>query len=81
MANTLPPSSLNDQIVKAEEGTQEAHVSWAHAMCSRLAADPQLVLPSRMYQEAGGTPTTDQIHAYLAGLISRDPAAYLERWA
>lgn len=52
----------------------------AAACTSRLAGlHPSVALPSRLFQH--GDPSHQQTEDYLADLIYRDPASFLERWA
>ena len=54
----------------------------------RLALEPELPLPSSLYQHSAARPTgalaSPPHHAvlqYLQRLLAKDPAAFLERWA
>lgn len=49
------------------------------SVCTRLSALSDLVLPTRMYQDHGGVPSADQVVSHLTGLLSRDPASFLEK--
>ncbi len=56
------------------------------AITERLALEPELALPSSLYQQSAETqgtlsshPTHDAVLQYLHRLLAKDPAAFLER--